>query len=69
MTERRRNRAAVIQKAIALIEERLDNGETSPTIADFVRLLQIEKEIESEQPVEVRVTWVEPAETESAINN
>jgi DNA-binding HxlR family transcriptional regulator len=64
--ETRKTRANVIRKAIENIEQKLDDGKLTPTVADLVRLLQIEKDLEDEQPVEVRVTWVEPAEIESA---
>lgn len=60
------NRAQVVQKAIATIEKRLESDELAPTVADLVRLLQIEKEFDDERPVEVRVKWVESSEIESA---
>ncbi len=59
MTERQRNRARMVRKAIASIEERLGTREVGPTLADLVRLLQIEKDLDAEEPREVRVRWVE----------
>jgi len=32
------------------------------TVAEYLRLVQVRKEIKEEQPTEVRVTWVEPTE-------
>ncbi len=32
-----------------------------PTLGDYVKLLQLEKEMEQGAPTEIRVTWVEPA--------
>ena len=34
--------------------------EFKPTLADFLRLVQLEKEIGEEEPKEIKVTWVEP---------
>jgi hypothetical protein len=64
MTEKQQNRIRIIRKAIASIEEKLDTNEMKPTVADLVRLLQIEKELEPDQPVELKVSWVESDETE-----
>jgi hypothetical protein len=38
-----------------------------PTLADLVRLLQIEKELDADEPREVRVRWIEPAATENLL--
>jgi hypothetical protein len=45
------------------IEERLDFKTNKVTLADFIRLTQLERELEEEeQPREIIVTWKEPAE-------
>ena len=36
------------------------------TLGDYIRLVQLHKELDDESPKEIRVTWVEPAETGSA---
>jgi hypothetical protein len=53
------DKAALIEKAIQSMEEKLDSNEMKATIGDFIRLLQLQKEIEGERPQEIKVTWVE----------
>ncbi|HUE05637.1 MAG TPA: hypothetical protein VMR62_39205 [Bryobacteraceae bacterium] len=65
MTEQQKHRARIVRKAIENIETRLGTQEIKPTVADLVRLLQIEKELETDEPREVRVRWVESEPTES----
>ncbi|MGA2576972.1 MAG: hypothetical protein ABSH24_13205 [Bryobacteraceae bacterium] len=66
MTEHQENRARIVRKAIESIEAKLGSGEMKPTLADLVRLLQIEKELNADEPREVRVQWVEPDTTGSS---
>jgi hypothetical protein len=55
--------AESLAKAIEGIEKRLKSKDFKPTLGDYLKLLQIEKEFEEETPKEIRVTWVEPSET------
>ena len=68
MTEQRRRRARAIRGAIQGIEEDLGKEEMRRTLADLVRLLQIEKELVADEPREIRVRWVEPAVTTESSN-
>jgi hypothetical protein len=61
---RRRNKAAVVSDVIKKFEQKLESDEFKPTVGDFIRLLQLEKELEDEQPKEIKVSWVEPEEKE-----
>ncbi len=64
---RRKSKAKLVGKVIARIEEKLDSEELKPSVGDFIRLLQLEKELEEEeQPKEIKVTWVERDGTDSA---
>jgi hypothetical protein len=36
------------------------------TFGDFIKLLQLQKEMQIDQPREIKVTWIEPSEAESA---
>jgi len=65
MTEQQMHRARVVSKAIASIEQKLGTDAIRPTLADLVRLLQIQKELDADEPREVRVRWVESDTTES----
>lgn len=56
---RRRRVSELLQQ----IEERLDIAKLRFTLADFIRLTQLERELErEEQPREIIVTWKEPSE-------
>ena len=55
-----------ITKLLSTIEEKLDVKEMKVTLADFIRLTQLERELEQEeQPKEIIVTWKEPVEGRS----
>jgi hypothetical protein len=52
-----------ISKLLARVEKRLDLDKTKVTLADFIRLTQLERELEGEeQPKEIIVTWKDPEE-------
>lgn len=59
-------RADLVERAIESIEQKLGSSDVKATFADFIRLLQLQKELQSDQPREIKVTWVNPNETESA---
>jgi hypothetical protein len=63
---RRKSKAALVSKVIEKIEQKLDSDQLKPTVGDFIRLLQLEKELKEEQPKEIKVSWVEPKEEEDA---
>jgi len=60
MTEQQEHRARIVRKAIESIEAKLGTDQIKGTLADLVRLLQIEKELGEDEPREVTVTWVDP---------
>ena len=51
--------ASLINKLVNNIEEKIDANELKATLGDLIRLMQMQKEIEENQPREIRVTWVE----------
>jgi hypothetical protein len=61
MTEQQANRARIVREAIASAMEKLEASHMKPTLADLVRLLQIEKELDADEPREIVVRWVETA--------
>jgi len=63
MTAQQKHRARIVRKAIESIEEQLGTEAIKPTLADLVRLLQIEKELAADEPREIRVRWIDPAGT------
>ena len=65
MTAQQKHRARIVRTAIETIEAKLEESEIKPTLSDLVKLLQIEKELEADEPREVRVRWVETATVNS----
>jgi hypothetical protein len=64
--ERAKREVGIIQKVIEGIETKLETEELKATVGDFIRLLQLRKELEEEQPREIEVTWIDSSEMESA---
>jgi len=54
--------ARLVKKAIKVFEKKLD--EKNVTVGEFVRLLELQKEIDADEPGEIKVTWVESGEKE-----
>lgn len=59
-------KAALIDEILRRVEERLKGNDFKATVGDFIRLLEIRKELEEERPREITVRWVEPCGTEDA---
>ena len=53
----------LLDKAIVGIEDRINAKDFKPTMADYLKLLQMEIELEQEEVKEIKVTWVEPMTT------
>jgi hypothetical protein len=51
----------VLETVIKHMEGKLTEKEFKPSLADFLKLVQMEKELDEEAPKEIKVTWVEPA--------
>jgi len=57
------NRKQRIAQLLENIEAQLNIREMKITLADFIRLTQLERELEQEeQPREIIVTWKDPSE-------
>ena len=52
-----------LERAIQSVEERIQAKDFKPTIAEFLKLVQLSKELAQDDVKEIRVTWVEPAVT------
>jgi len=58
-----KNRKKIIRTLLRKIEKEFKGKETKATMADYIRLTQLERELEeNEQPREIIITWSEPAE-------
>ncbi|HJZ98187.1 MAG TPA: hypothetical protein VKE70_16870 [Candidatus Solibacter sp.] len=57
-------RQSAVEKAIKKFEEGLDKKDI--TLADYLRLVQLQKEIDEDEPKDIECTWVEQSETKSS---
>jgi hypothetical protein len=58
-------KAEVVEQIIEKVEQRLGDGEMKATLGDYIRLVQLQKELDEDEPGEITVTWVDPDKTES----
>ena len=62
---KRNKKAEVVEQMLERVEQRLSEGEVKATLGDYIRLVQLQKELEDEEPGEITVTWVDPEKTET----
>jgi hypothetical protein len=62
-TNRRSQSESLIDRLISTVETKLDSSGTKISVADYIRLLQMKKELEDDElPQKVEVRWVESEE-------
>ena len=59
-TEANGGRAQVIKGVLEKMEQQMTNDGMKATMGDYIRLVQLHKELDEESPKEIKVTWVEP---------
>jgi len=52
--------ALALDKAISAMDKRIKDGSYKPSVAEYLKLLQLEQEFEQDEVKEIKVTWVEP---------
>ena len=60
MPKQEKGRAEAVRKMLLKLEKKVESGELKGTLGDYIRLIQLQKEMTPETPSEIRVTWVEP---------
>ena len=50
----------VLARVIKKMEASLDESDFKASLTDYLKLVQLEKELGAEVPQEIKVTWVEP---------
>jgi hypothetical protein len=59
-------RAGVLKRLLKNAKKKLSGNEMKTTLGDYIKLVQLQKELDDEQqPKEIKVTWVEAEETKS----
>jgi len=59
-TETNAGRAQVIKGVLEKMEKQMADDGMKATMGDYIRLVQLHKELDEESPKEIKVTWVEP---------
>ena len=59
-TETNAGRAQVIKGVLEKMEKQMSDDGMKATRGDYIRLVQLHKELDEESPKEIKVTWVEP---------
>ena len=59
-----RRRGGAVDKAILEFEDNLKGKNV--TMGDYLRLVQLQKETDGDEPKDIECTWVEPGETKSS---
>jgi|SoiMethySBSTD1v2_1073268.scaffolds.fasta_scaffold301745_2 hypothetical protein len=54
-----------LDNAMKQFEKRLESEDIKPTLGDYLKLMQIEKELDRDEAKEIKVTWVDQEESES----
>jgi len=55
----------LLANATGRMAKKIEEPDWKPTLAEYLKLLQLEQEFEEESPKEIKVTWVEPTPTSS----
>ena len=64
--EEARPEANVVRVLREQVEQKLTKEGVKASLGDYIRLVQLQKELEEEQPREIKVTWVEPKGAEES---
>jgi hypothetical protein len=53
-------RAAAVKKILLSVEKKMESDALKATLGDYIRLIQLQKEMTVETPSDITVTWIEP---------
>lgn len=58
--ERREKERELVERLLEELDQKMHEGGFKPAVADLIRLLTLQRELEDERPKEITVTWVDP---------
>jgi hypothetical protein len=58
-----KTKADVIREAIKIFEKKFDAANIKITASEYIRLLELQQQMNEEKPREIRIRWVQPSET------
>jgi hypothetical protein len=56
----KKSQARVVKQLLEKMEAKLGGKEVKASLGDYIRLMQLHRELEEEEATEIKVTWVEP---------
>ena len=59
-----RSRAEAVTKVLRSVERKMTMKDLKPSLGDYIRLLQMQRELGGDPLTEIRVTWIEPVAEE-----
>ena len=62
--QKKKTQAAVVEKLLKNVEKKLAGKDVKATLGDYIKLMQLQTELEEEEPRDITVTWVEPKSEE-----
>jgi hypothetical protein len=62
--QKKKTQAAVVDKLLKNVEKKLAGKDVKATLGDYIKLVQLQTELEEEDPKDITVTWVEPKSEE-----
>jgi hypothetical protein len=62
--QKKKTQAAVVDKLLKNVEKKLAGKDVKATLGDYIKLMQLQTELEEEEPKDITVTWVEPKSEE-----
>ena len=65
MDDKQAGRPDVVRGLIRSMEQRIADGELKATVGDYIRLIQLQRELAAEESKEVRLRWIEKEGTSS----
>jgi hypothetical protein len=58
--QKKKTQAAVVDKLLKNVEKKLAGKDVKATLGDYIKLVQLQAELEEEEPRDITVTWVDP---------
>ena len=59
-SKKKETQAAIVEKLLKNVEKKLGGEDVKATLGDYIRLVQLQQELEEDEPKDIQVTWVEP---------
>ena len=62
------NKAGVVGELIGKVEKKLGTGQVKATVGDYIRLVQLHRELEEEDAQDIEVRWIDPEKKEEELD-